>query len=397
MAPQLDRRGFLGATGVALAGLPSLPERLAAAATSHAADDGWRRAVHAGYIGRMELTFEIFDLPTVHDFAIAREGARLRRDVVVRLRTSDGLEGYGEAAATPYYGETAESVAAEMPRLAAALDAAIGDDFFALEKAERALEVVLGRNPSARSAISVALHDLVGRRLGVPIWKLWGLDPVAAVSSFTIGIDTPEVMRQKVKEAAGYSKLKVKVGTPRDEEVLRIVREGAPKASIRVDANTGWTAKQAVAALPMLEEFGVELVEQPVPADDLDGLALVRSRSKIPVIADESCRVATDVAQLVGRVDGVNIKLAKCGSLREALRIVHVARAHGMSLMLGCMVESTVGIAAAVQFAPLVDWVDLDGAALLAKDPFRGPGIGPDGAIRFNKEPGLGVTRAPKA
>lgn len=396
MAARFDRRRFLGATGVALAGLPFLPDHLAAVG-SVAASEGWRPARRAGYIGRMELTFEIFDLPTVHDFAIAREGARLRRDVVVRLRTPDGLEGYGEAAATPFYGETAESVAAELPRLAAALDGAIGDDFFALEKADRALEVSLGRNPSARSAISAALHDLVGKKLGVPVWKLWGLDPAAAVSSFTIGIDTPEVMRQKVKEAAAYSKLKVKVGTPRDEEVLKIVREGAPKASIRVDANTGWTAKQAVAALPMLEEYGVELVEQPVPAEDLDGLETVRRASRIPIVADESCRVATDVAHLVGRVDGVNIKLAKCGSLREALRIVHVARAHGMSLMLGCMVESTVGIAAAVQLAPLVDWVDLDGAALLAKDPFRGPGIGPDGALRFNKEPGLGVTRAPKA
>jgi L-alanine-DL-glutamate epimerase-like enolase superfamily enzyme len=144
----------------------------------------------------------------------------------------------------------------------------------------------------------------------------------------------------------------------------------------------------------MLEEFGVELVEQPVRADDLDGLALVRSRSKIPVVADESCRVSSDVAQLVGKVDGVNIKLAKCGSMREALRIVNVARAHGMQVMLGCMVESTVAIAAAIQLAPLVDWVDLDGAALLARDPFLGPGIEKDGALRFNKEPGLGVRRA---
>jgi len=397
MAPQFDRRGFLGATGVALAGLPFLgatPDRLAAAVPAGAADASWRGAVHAGYIGKMELKYEIFDLPTVHDFAIAREGARLRRDVWVRLRMPDGLEGWGEAAATPYYGETAESVVAELPRLADALNAAIGDDPFAMEKADKALEVALGRNPSARAAISMALHDLVGKRLGVPIWKMWGLTPAGATSSFTIGIDTPEIMRQKVKEAAAYKNLKVKVGTPRDEEVLKIVREGAPHAAIRVDANTGWTAKQAVAALPMLEEFGVELVEQPVPADDLDGLELVRSRSKIPIVADESCKVATDVAHLVGKVDGVNIKLSKCASLREALKIVHVARAHGMSLMLGCMVESSLGIAAAMQLAPLVDWVDLDGAALLAKDPFMGPGIGPDGSLRFNTEPGLGVKRA---
>ena len=397
MAPQLDRRGFLGATGVALAGLPFLPDRLAALPADASGDASWRGAVHAGYIGRMELKYEVFDLPTVHDFAIAREGARLRRDVWVRLRTADGLEGWGEAAATPFYGETAESVVAELPRLADALNAAIGDDFFAMEKAEKALEVSLGRNPSARAAISMALHDLMGKRLGVPVWKLFGVDPAGAVSSFTIGIDTPEIMRQKVQEAAAYRNLKVKVGTPRDEEVLKIVRDGAPHANIRVDANTGWTPKQAVAALPMLESYGVELVEQPVNADDLDGLETVRRASRIPVIADESCKVATDVAHLVGKVDGVNIKLSKCASMREALKIVHVARAHGMSLMLGCMVESSLGIAAAMQIAPLVDWVDLDGAALLAKDPFTGPGIGPDGSLRFNTEPGLGVKRATKA
>jgi len=397
MAPQLDRRGFLGATGVALAGLPFLPDRLAALPADLTPDESWRRALHAGYIGRMELKYEVFDLPTLHDFAIAREGARLRRDVWVRLRTAEGLEGWGEAAATPYYGETAESVVAELPRLADALNAAIGDDFFAMEKAEKALEVSLGRNPSARAAISMALHDLVGKKLGVPVWKIFGVEPAGAVSSFTIGIDTPEIMRQKVQEAAAYKNLKVKVGTPRDEEVLKIVRDGAPHANIRVDANTGWTAKQAVAALPMLEAFGVELVEQPVPADDYDGLETVRRASRIPVIADESCKVATDVAHLVGKVDGVNIKLSKCASMREALKIVHVARAHGMSLMLGCMVESSLGIAAAMQIAPLVDWVDLDGAALLAKDPFTGPGIGPDGSLRFNTEPGLGVKRAVKA
>ncbi len=394
MAGQYDRRGFLAAAAASLAAAQFAPERLLAATSSPLAS-GLRR--RAGFIGKLELSWEIFDLPTVHDFAIAREGARLRRDVWVRLKAPDGMEGWGEAAATPFYGETAETVAAELPRLADALNAAIGDDPFELEKADKALELSMGRNPSAHAAVSMALHDLVGKRLGAPIWKIWGLEPVGAVSSFTIAIDTPEVMRQKVKEAAGYKNLKVKVGTPRDEEVLKIVREGAPQSKIRVDANTGWTPKQAVAALPMLEEFGVELLEQPVRADDLDGLALVRSRSKIPIVADESCKVASDVAQLVGKVDGVNIKLAKCGSMREALRIVNVARAHGMQVMLGCMVESTLAIAAAIQLAPLVDWVDLDGAALLAHDPFVGPGIEKDGSLRFNKEPGLGVTRAKKA
>ena len=202
------------------------------------------------------------------------------------------------------------------------------------------------------------------------------------------------MFREKVREAARYPILKLKVGTGRDEELLRIVREEAPAAVLRVDANTAWTAKEAVRALPLLREYGVELLEQPCAADDLDGLTQVRRRARIPIVADESCRVAADVPRLAGRVDGVNIKLAKCGSLREALRIAIAARAHRMSLMLGCMVESTLGIAAALQLAPLVDWVDLDGAALLSHDPFHGPGIGPDGALRFNDAPGLGVQQA---
>jgi L-alanine-DL-glutamate epimerase-like enolase superfamily enzyme len=343
----------------------------------------------------MNLSYDVLDLPTRHDFRIAREGARLRRSVWVRLRAADGLEGWGEAAATPFYGETAETVVAALPRLAEALgQARLDEEPLALERAERVLARALGGNPSARAALSAALHDLAGKRLGVPIWKLWGLEPEAPRSSFTIGLDTSATFREKVREATGYPILKLKVGTGRDEELLRIVREEAPAAVLRVDANTAWTAKQAIRALPLLREYGVELLEQPCAADDLDGLTQVRRRARIPVVADESCRVAADVPRLAGRVDGVNIKLAKCGSLREALRIAIAARAHRMSLMLGCMVESTLGIAAALQLAPLVDWVDLDGAALLAHDPFRGPGIGPDGALRFNDTPGLGVQQA---
>jgi L-alanine-DL-glutamate epimerase-like enolase superfamily enzyme len=200
-------------------------------------------------------------------------------------------------------------------------------------------------------------------------------------------------MRQKVREAAGYPILKLKVGTARDEEILRMIRDEAPEKTLRVDANTAWTAKEAIRRIPMLEEFGVEFVEQPLPPGDLEGLRLVRKASRLPIVADESCEVAEDVPRLAGAVDGVNIKLAKCGSLREAVRIVHAARAHGMSVMIGCMIESTLGIAAALQLTPLVDYVDLDGAALLAEDPFTGPGMEGDGRLRFNHTPGLGVTR----
>ncbi len=344
----------------------------------------------------MKLTWDVLELRTKHPFNIARESKPMERTGVrVRLRDEDGVEGWGEAAPQAFYGETTETVQGVLPLLARALDEAAEGDPFALERIEAALRQALAHNGSARVAISAALHDLVGKRLGVPVWKLWGLDPAAApASSFTIGIDTLEVMREKVREAAAYPILKVKVGTPRDFEVLEMIREEAPDKTIRVDANTAWTAKQAIAAIPRLAELGVEFVEQPLPAHDLEGLRLVRESSPLPIVADESVEDAADVAKLAGVVDGVNIKLAKCGSLREAVRIVHAARAHGMSVMLGCMLETTLGIAAAIQLAPLVDYVDLDGAALLASDPFRGPGMEADGSLRFNQEPGLGVSEA---
>jgi L-alanine-DL-glutamate epimerase-like enolase superfamily enzyme len=337
----------------------------------------------------MELTWQIHELTTHHAFHIARSAAPpSRRNVWVRIRDADGCEGWGEAAASAYYGETADTVAALLPRYEAALN---GGDALELEALETAVHGAVGRNPAARAAISAALHDLVGKRLGMPVWRLWGLSPRAPRSSYTIGLDAPERIRERVAQAASYPILKIKVGTPRDAEVLAAVRRAAPHSRLRVDANTGWTVKQAIRLLPLMEELDVEMIEEPLPADDYDGLRLLRERSRIPIIADESCRVADDIAHLAGHVDGINIKLAKCGSLREAVRMVHVARAHRMRVMLGCMVESTLAIAAAIQLAPLVDDVDLDGAALLSNDPFAGPGIEADGAIRFNQEPGLGV------
>jgi L-alanine-DL-glutamate epimerase-like enolase superfamily enzyme len=341
----------------------------------------------------MRLEFETLELRTRHAFHIARLAAPPARESVwVRLRDHDGNEGWGEAAATPFYGETAATVSAVLPRLASVVEEAAAGDPFALDRIEAAVDHSIGRNPSAKSAVSAALHDLVGKRLGQPVWRLWGLNPEQAPrSSFTIGIDEIEVMREKVREAAGYPILKIKVGSAQDEAILRMIREEAPEAVVYVDANTAWTVKEAIRALPMLQDYGVRIVEQPLRKGDIEGLRLLRSHSTLPIIADESCETAADVPRLVGAVDGVNIKIAKCGSLREAVRIVHCARAHGLQVMLGCMVESTLGIAAAIQLAPLVDFVDLDGAALLANDPFHGPGVEPDGSLRFNEEPGLGV------
>lgn len=338
----------------------------------------------------MQIAAEILTVHTRHPFIIARGGSSEYQVVWVRLRDADGVEGWGEAAPSKYYGETAASVMSAITHLAPIVERVDG---WSIEAIEAELEKSLRGNASARCAISAALHDLLGKRLGVPLWKLWGLEPAAApVSSYTIGIaPDDETLRTRVLEAAAYPLLKIKLGTPRDAEVLRIVRETAPAAQLRVDANCAWNAKQALGMMQSLVDNGVDMLEQPLPPHDLEGLRFVRDRSPIPVVADESCIVASDIPKLAGVVDGVNIKLAKCGSLREALRMIAVARAHGMRVMCGCMVESTLGIAAAAHFAPLLDDVDLDGAALLSDDPFTGPAI-PGGRVTLGDAPGLGVT-----
>jgi L-Ala-D/L-Glu epimerase len=341
------------------------------------------------------LTADILTVHTRHPFIIARGGTSEFKVVWVRLRDAqsadDGLEGWGEAAPSRFYGETAESVMAALTRFTPVLEQAGG---WSIDAIERELEKVLRWNAAARCAISAALHDLAAKRMGVPLWKLWGLDGRATPqSSFTIGIaPDDDTLRARVREAAAYPILKIKLGTPRDAEIVRIVREEAPHATLRVDANAAWTPKRALAMLDVLTANGVDMLEQPLPPHDIEGLRFVRDRAPMDVVADESCIVATDIPKLAGAVDGVNIKLAKCGSVREALRMIAVARAHGMRVMCGCMIESSLGIAAAAHFSPLLDDADLDGATLLADDPFSGPAI-PNGRITLSDAPGLGVQR----
>ncbi|MGQ0562973.1 MAG: dipeptide epimerase, partial [Gemmatimonadota bacterium] len=310
----------------------------------------------------MTLEFEILELRTRHEFHIARAAAPAkRRNVWVKIERQ-GLEGWGEAAPNAFYAEAADTVVEALTAYRPIVEhGSLGAwDHGSIEALERSLFAALPSkhpdyppNPSARSAVSAALLDLAAKAAGQPLWRYLGLEKRAPLSSFTIGIDEPAVMREKTREAAAYPILKVKLGTDRDEEILRLLRDEAPRARIRVDANTGWSADQAISLLPMLREFDVELIEQPVAANDYEGLARITSASDIPIIADEACRVSEDVAQLAGRVHGVNIKLAKCGSVLEALRIVAAARAHGMQIMLGCMVETTLGIATAIQLGSL--------------------------------------------
>ena len=341
----------------------------------------------------LRLETEIITVHTTHPFVIARGGSSEWRVVWIRLIDADGLEGWGEAAPSRFYGETVETVIAALERLRPLIEAGNPDEIEALEAAMLA---ALRFNAAARGAVSAALHDLLGKRLGVPLWRLWGLSPAAAPrSSFTIAIASDdETLRSRVREAvaAGYPILKVKLGTDHDRRIIQLVRNEAPNAILRVDANAAWTPKQTLSMAPLLRELCVEFIEQPLPPHDIEGLRLVRSRCDLPIVADESCIVATDVARLAGVVDGVNLKLAKCGSLREALRIIHTARAHGMLVMAGCMIETSLGITAAAHLGPLLDAVDLDGAALLRDDPFLGATI-VDGVVALPSAPGLGVTR----
>src|SRR5687768_17003978 len=339
----------------------------------------------------MRIEHEIVTVKTSHPFIIARGGSSEWRTVWVRIIDNDGAVGWGEAAPSRFYGETADTVVAVLGRFAPLLEAADG---WSLETIEAEIASTIRFNGAARSAVSAALHDLMGKRLGVPLYRLWGLDASRAPqSSFTIAIPESEKdLRARLGEAAQYPVLKVKLGSPRDEEIMRVVREEAPDKILRVDANAAWTPKHALRMIDKLVEHRVEFVEQPLPPHDIDGLRFVRERSPLPIIADESCIVATDIPRLVGAVDGINIKLAKCGGLREALRMIATARSHGMLVMTGCMIETSLGISAAAHFTPLLDYVDLDGAALLSNDPFAGATIG-GGTISIPDGPGLGVTR----
>ncbi|MGH7657381.1 MAG: dipeptide epimerase, partial [Gemmatimonadales bacterium] len=264
----------------------------------------------------LRLSAEVMSLTTRHPFIIARGGRSEFTTVRVTLTDPDGIEGWGEAAPQKYYGETVETVLAALDVYATAMPS----DPFAIESAERGWETALRGNPSARSALSAALHDLCGKKLGIPVYRLWGLDPAdAPASTFTIGIDTPEKIRIKVDEAGEYPILKIKLGSDHDLEILRTIRD-ATSRELRVDANAGWGVRQTIRMLPVLEEFGVTVLEQPLPASDIAGLREVRRHARIPLVADESCLTLADIPRLVGAVDGINIKLAKCGSLREAIR-----------------------------------------------------------------------------
>jgi L-Ala-D/L-Glu epimerase len=339
-----------------------------------------------GTLAHVELTARLFTVELAEPFVISRN-TTTSEDIVQVAITHDGVTGYGEGAPDERYGESCESAMAFFERARTLL----GDDPFALEATLGRIGELPGEM-AAKCAIDGALHDLMGKLAGQPLWRLFGLDPTPPPTSYTISIDTLEGTADRARRAAGFHALKIKVGGPGDLDRVRAVREQAPDALIRVDANEAWTVDFTREISPELASLGVELIEQPLHADQVDGYRELHAASlPIPIVLDESVHTLPDVGRAGGIADGVNIKLTKSGGIREAHRMIHAARALGLKVMLGCMNETSLGIAAAVQLSPLVDVVDLDGHLLNANDAFTGLGF-VDGAVVPSDLAGLGVT-----
>ncbi|QKY17790.1 dipeptide epimerase [Halorubrum sp. CBA1229] len=345
----------------------------------------------------LETEFERVSLPLENPFTISRGTQTEAENVIVRIADEAGMTGVGGAAPSAHYGETAATVEAVLPELLSVVEA-VGDPH-ALHEIESRMASAIGDNPAARAAVSTAVHDLAAKRLGVPLHRLWGLDPsTAPKTSYTVGLDETERVREKAAAAveAGYPILKIKLGTDRDRELIDAVREAAPDARLRVDANEAWTPREAVDKSEWLAERGVEFVEQPVPADDPEGLRFAYERSALPIAADESCVTLSDIPAIADRCDIANLKLMKTGGLLEARRMIAAARAHGLEVMCGCMIESNASIAAAAGLAPLLDYADLDGSLLLAEDPYDGIDM-KGGAIRLENQERAGTGARPSS
>ena len=350
----------------------------------------------------LQLTTRRLDIPFRDPFRIARHmDAPLATTVVFEAATpvdrEAGRSGLGEGFPDAFYGENPATIDAVLPLLTEAvapfeerLGREIGETRAALQGASAAMDAAIRHHGAAKCGIDIALHDLAARRLGVPAYELLGCSPAIPPTDFTIGIDEPEVVAQRAERARRFPALKIKVGGPSDLATLEAVRRvyGGP---IRVDANTGWQPEQGARLVPELVRLGVELIEQPFPAHRLDQLAWLQERSELPLVADESAVTIDDLGALVGVVAGVNVKLAKCGGVGPARRMLERARKLGFRRFLGCMEETSVGIAASAAVASLADWVDLDGCLLLADDPFVGLELADDCRWRLRDVPGLGV------
>lgn len=372
----MKRRSFLKTTALAAAGVALSGCKMGKTGRPFSGGSG------------LQLNFFPYELQLRHTFTVASYSRTTTPDVQVEI-SWEGVTGYGEASMPQYLGQTVESVCTFLSKV----DLSQFKDPFLMEDILDYVDSLSPGDSAAKAAVDIALHDLVGKLLGAPWYKIWGLNPSKASSTtYTIGIDTSDVVREKTLEAAGkFNILKVKVGLDTDEEMIKTIRS-VTSVPLAVDANQGWKDRsKALDEIFWLKEQGVVLVEQPLPIAALDDTAWLTERSPLPIIADESVQRLADIRGLAGAFSGINIKLMKCTGMREARAMVSTARALGMKVMIGCMTETSCAVSAAAQLSPLVDFADLDGNLLISNDRFRGVTV-VDGKLCLPPDPGIGVT-----
>ena len=337
--------------------------------------------------GKLHMKFFPYELKLAHVFTVAASSRTTTPDVQVELEW-EGVTGYGEASMPPYLGQSVETVTNFLNKV----DLEQFTDPFKMEDILSYVDSLSEGDGAAKCAIDIALHDLVGKLLGQPWYKIWGLDPAKAPSTtFTIGIDTPEVVKEKTLEAVGkFNILKVKVGLDTDVEMIETIRT-VTDVPLAVDANQGWKDRsKALDEIFWLKEHGIVMVEQPMPKERLEDIAWLTEHSPLPIFADESIQRMRDIPSLVGAYSGINIKLMKCTGMREGWKMANMARALGMKVMVGCMTETSCAVSAAAQFSPYVDFADLDGNLLISNDRFDGVKV-VDGKLSLPDRPGIGV------
>jgi L-alanine-DL-glutamate epimerase-like enolase superfamily enzyme len=371
------RRNFLAITGLAAAGL-SLGNKVTGSSV-------YRKKTSEG---KIKLFFEPYNLALKHVFTIAGS-SRTSTPVMLTRIEYGGITGYGEASMPPYLGESQETAS----KFLSQVDLSKFPNPFLMEDILDYVDQIAAGNRAAKAAVDIALHDLVGKLMGQPWHRLWGLNPLLTPNTtFTIGIDTPEVVIQKVKEAGGFKILKVKLGRENDREMVKTIRS-VTNVPLAADVNQGWKEKEkALEMIFWLKEMGIVMIEQPLPKEMIDDMAWLTARSPIPIFGDESVQRLPDVYKAAGVYHGINIKLMKCTGMREAFVMAKTAKSLGMKVMIGCMTETSCAVSAAAQLSPLAEFADLDGNLLISNDLYTGMQV-KDGKITLNDLPGIGIQK----
>lgn len=382
----MRRRDFIKTAGLATAAIGTAN---IASACGNSTNDNVPRPYDVNMNGgaRMRLSFEPYELQLRHTFTVASYSRKTTPDVQVKIEY-DGFTGYGEASMPPYLGQSVETVTKFLQKV----NLEQFKDPFQTDDILTYVDGIGEGDTAAKAAVDIALHDLVGKLMGEPWYRIWGLNPGKAPNTtFTIGIDAPDVVREKTTECADKFKiLKVKVGLDNDEQMIRAIRE-VTDLPVVVDANQGWKDREkALDEIFWLKEHGVVMVEQPMPKERLDDNAWLTERSPVPIFADEAIQRLKDIPSIRGAYAGINIKLMKCTGMREAWKMLNYARAEGMKVMVGCMTETSCAVSAAAQLSPAVDFADLDGNLLISNDRFEGMTV-VDGKITLPDRPGIGL------